>query len=267
MTEERRNEKDRQEDEWLYGMARPGKDWTAILPGGMKLEMVWVEPGKFLIGCAFHDYTKNDLKNKCEVTLTKGYWIGKYPFIQEQWKAIGAKKSESNNWNRARLPVEKVSWNEAIECCKRLCEQLSEKMPSGYHFSLPTVAQWEFAARGGVKTQDYEFSGGNVIGDVAWYGRNSGGRTHEVGLKKPNELGIYDMSGNVWEWCYDYDYWEGRYPSGAVTDPVGASSGSYRVIRGGCIDADSCRPGFRYYIDSSDRCDCIGFRVALVPVE
>ncbi len=268
MTEEHRNEKDEREDERLRGMAMPGKDWTATLPGDVKLEMVWVEPGKFLIGCTFHDYTKDDLKDLCEVTLTKGYWIGKYPFIQEQWKAIGAKKRESNNWNRARLPVENVNWNEAIKCCKKLGDVLHDKFPSSYRFALPTEAQWEFAARGGMKTQDYEFSGGNVIGDVAWYNRNSGGCTHEVGLKKPNELGVYDMSGNVCEWCFDY--WKDRYPypSGTVIDPVGESSGSYRVVRGGSwFDDDDCRSSYRDHESSSCRGEIVGFRVALVPVE
>ena len=99
MTEERRNEKDGQEDEWLYGRARPGKDWTAILPGGVKLEMVWVELGKFLIGCTFHDYTKDDLKDLCEVTLTKGYWIGKYPVVPgEKLPCLQKSSHNANNW-------------------------------------------------------------------------------------------------------------------------------------------------------------------------
>ena len=261
MTEERRNDKDGQEDEWLYGMARPGKDWTAILSGGVKLEMVWVEPGTFMMGSEKQD----DEKPLHKVTLTKGYWIGKYQFTQEQWKSVGASKRDSCNWSGDWLPVECVSWNEAVECCKKLSEQLADKLPSGYRFWLPSEAQWEFAARGGVKSRGYEYSGSDNIDEVAWYSDNSDEHTHEVGQKKPNELGIFDMSGNVWEWCHD---WDGSYSSGPVTDPAEPSSGSCRVLRGGSWlhSASLSRSACRDCNFMSGRDYNLGFRVALVPV-
>ncbi len=264
MTEERRNEKDGQEDEWLYVMARPGKDWTAILPGGVKLEMVWVEPGTFKMGSDNHH---DDEKPVHEVTLTKGYWIGKYQFTQGQWKAVGASKEDDCKYDGECLPVETVSWDEAMACCKKLNQLLGGKLPQGYRLGLPTEAQWEFAARGGVKSCGYKYSGDDDIDEVAWYEENTWDvTTKDVGQMKPNELGIYDMSGNVWEWCYD---WYGDYPCRAVTDPAGPSSGLSRVDRGGSQlnDADYCR------LTCRDQCspdDCgldIGFRVALVPVQ
>ncbi len=250
------------EEERLRGLARPGEDWTATLPGGVKLEMVWVEPGTFMMGS---NNGSSDEQPVHQVTLTKGYWIGKYPFTQEQWRGSGAYKNESCCWVGERLPVEYVSWFEAVECCKRLNDLLKDKLYFDYRLALPTEAQWEFAARGGVKSRGYEYSGSNNIDEVAWYDVNSGGLTHLVGQKKPNELGIYDMSGNVWEWCHD---WYDGYPSGSVTDPRGPSSGSNRVFRGGSwrINAGLCRSAYRDNNDPSYRIITLGFRVALVPV-
>ncbi len=262
MTEERRNEKDGQEDEWLYGMARPGKDWTTILPGGVKLEMVWVEPGTFKMGSDNHH---DDEKPVHQVTLTKGYWIGKYQFTQEQWKTTRVFMEKKCEWSGKHRPVENVSWDEAVSCCKKLSRLLGEKLPSGYRLGLPTEAQWEFAARGGVKSRGYEYSGSDNIDEVAWYGDNSDDNTHDVGQKKPNELGIYDMSGNVWEWCHNR---HGDYPLFAVTNPCGPLLGWGRIIRGGSWlgGNNGCRSTHRCYSGPSLRTYSVGFRVALVPV-
>jgi formylglycine-generating enzyme required for sulfatase activity len=171
------------------------------------------------------------------------------------------------------LPVERVNWYEAVEYCNKLSQKegltpayrgngndiVCDFNASGYR--LPTEAEWEYAAKGGNKDYlSYEYAGGNSIGSVAWYGGNSGSTTHPVGTKQPNSLGLYDMSGNVWEWCWD---WYGSYAGGSQTDPRGASSGAYRVNRGGSWydDAALVRSAYRYYITPSDRYNFLGFRL------
>ena len=141
-------------------------------------------------------------------------------------------------------------------------KKLNQK--TGANFRLPTEAEWEYAARGGNKGNGYKYSGSNNIGSVAWYTDNSGDKTHPVGQKTPNELGIYDMTGNVWEWCQD---WYGNYSSSSQTNPKGPSSGSYRVLRGGgwYINARSCRVSIRYSFNPGGRYASFGFRLVLVP--
>ena len=143
------------------------------------------------------------------------------------------------------------------------------KPPRGWKFTLPTEAQWEFAARGGSRSRGYTYSGSNDVDDVAWYTSSSGSGTHAVRQKEANELGLYDMSGNVWEWCLD-GYGSGSYSSGAVTDPQGPDSGSDRVLRGGSwLDfAHSCRSAGRQRRSPDGGWgSCNGFRLALVPVQ
>lgn len=165
---------------------------------------------------------------------------------QALWEAVmGSNPSYRRGDN---LPVEQVSWDD----CQEFIQKLNQL--TGKQFRLPTEAEWEYAARGGRKSRGCKYAGGNDIGAVAWYKYNSGGNTHPVGMKQPNERGIYDMSGNVWEWCSD---WYGDYTSSSLSDPQGPSSGSRRVGRGGCCfnDVRYCRvsirinrtPDFRYY--------------------
>ena len=190
------------------------------------------------------------------VTL-RDYYIGKYEVTQEEWQAVmGTNPSDFKGNNN---PVENVSWNDCQEFVKKL-NQLT-----GLKFALPTEAQWEYAARGGNQSKGYKYSGSNNIGDVAWYKGNSGNKTHQVGTKQPNELGIYDMTGNVWEWCND---WYGDYRSSAQTNPVGPSSGSSRVLRGGGwgSNARGCRVSYRFNFNPSSRYYYYGFRVVLVPI-
>ena len=224
----------------------------------MDLCMVWVDGGTFDIGATPEQGSDagSDEKPVHKVTLSS-YYIGKYEITQAQWKAVMG--TEPSSFKGDNLPVEQVSWTEA----KEFCDKLSQK--TGKKYVLPTEAQWEFAARGGVKSKGYKYSGSNDLGTVAWYGDNSDYETHAVGTKAANELGIYDMTGNVWEWCAD---WFEAYSSSAVTDPTGPNSGDYRVLRGGSwssLDGISCRVSFR----SCDSPDFfyfnIGFRVVCIP--
>ena len=153
-------------------------------------------------------------------------------------------------------PVESVSWND----CQTFIQKLNKR--TGKTFRLPTEAEWEYAARGGKKSRGYKYSGSNDIGTVAWYRSNSGIKTHAVGTKAPNELGLYDMSGNVWEWCND---WYGDYSSNAQTNPTGAESGSRRVNRGGSwfSKARCCRSSHRDRNAPSDSYFILGLRLVL----
>jgi formylglycine-generating enzyme required for sulfatase activity len=156
------------------------------------------------------------------------------------------------------LPVENVSWTDIQGFISKL------RQVSGKRYRLLTEAEWEYAARGGSKSKGFKYAGGNRIADVAWYTDNSGAKTHPVGLQDPNELGIHDMSGNVWEWVSD---WFGSYSSGSKVDPSGPSSGSDRVIRGGSWDsfARLCRVAGRHSYSPGYRFNIYGFRLALSP--
>ena len=236
-------------------------DFSFDLKNGVKLEMVSIAPGTFRMGSNGGD---NDEKPVYQVTLTQAYYLGKYEVTQAQWRAVmGTNPSHFKGNNR---PVENISWNDAMEFCKKLNEQ--GKAPAGWKFTLPTEAQWEYAARcwNRRKRKGYTYSGSNNIKKVAWYDGNSDAQTHDAGQKSPNELGLYDMSGNVWEWCLD---WSGSYSKGAVTDPQGPQSGSLRVMRGGSWDdfALHCKVVYRRHGFPDDRFNCGGFRLALVPVQ
>ena len=202
-----------------------GSGKTIDLGGGVKLELVGVEPGSFMMGSPSNESGRDDDEKQHRVTLSKGFWMGKYEVTQEQWQAVMG--SNPSRFKGSRNPVEQVSWN----ACQEFIKKLNAKIGGEGRFRLPTEAEWEYAARGGNRSRGYKYAGGNDAGSVGWYRDNSGRKTHPVGQKAANELGLYDMSGNVWEWCQD---WYGDYPSGSVTDPDGASSGSYRVYRGGC---------------------------------
>jgi formylglycine-generating enzyme required for sulfatase activity len=187
------------------------------------------------------------------VTLSD-YQIGETEVTQALWKAVMS--TNPSRWQGDNLPVEKVSWDD----CQEFITKLNQA--TGKTFRLPTEAEWEFAARGGTKSQGYKYSGSNTIGDVAWYTVNSGSKTHEVGTKQANELGLYDMSGNVWEWCSD---WYGEYSSSAQSDPTGPSTGSYRVQRGGSWynAAWCCRVAIRSGYTPTIRYYYFGLRLAL----
>lgn len=222
---------------------------------GIKYNMVWVDGGTFRMGATSEqDGDAYDNEKPVHSVTLSGYYIGKTEVTQALWKAVMGR-----NWSRFKgddLPVENVSWYD--------CQEFIRKLNSltGQHFRLPTEAEWEFACRGGNNSRGYKYSGSNYIDNVAWYDGNSGGNTHPVATKSPNELGIYDMSGNVWEWCAD---WYGDYSSGRQTNPKGPYDGSYRVDRGGCwyYLARCCRSSLRDNFSPTYRDDDLGLRLAL----
>ena len=273
--EKERIAKEKEEKERLEKYAQVLKNLTN--------SFVYVEGGTFGMGTNDFSYAK-PVHN---VTLSS-YYVAKTEVTQAQWKAVmGNNPSDFEGDNR---PVECVSWYDAIFFCNKL-SMMDKKTPvysvngktdpdtwnykpcnydsingtitmnikaNGYR--LPTEAEWEFAAWGGKKRKGYKYSGSDNLSTVAWYDDNSGNQTHDVAKKSPNELGLYDMSGNVWEWCWD---WYGSYGSNAQTNPVGAASGSYRVSRGGSwnLNANSCRVANRDYYYPHCRFNYLGFRL------
>ena len=224
---------------------------------GVQFRMKYVEGGTFMMGAsgddseAFYFY---DEKPAHKVTLDS-YYIAETLVTQELWQAVMGNNPSKFKGDIHR-PVETVSWNDCQEFIKKLNRLTGKK------FSLPTEAQWEYAARGGMKSKGYKFSGSNNLGVVAWYDGNSGSETHPVAQKQPNELGLYDMTGNVWEWCQD---WYRAYSSIAQNNPQGPGSGDYRVLRGDCWRNDSgyCRVSYRNFNNPDCRYYYFGLRLSL----
>jgi formylglycine-generating enzyme required for sulfatase activity len=199
-------------------------------------EMIWVEGGTFMMGSTDDECFNRELPVH-EVTLS-GFYMSKYAVTQKEWTA--AMRSTSDHWQGSDLPAYQVNWEDAQIYIRRL------NAYTGKNYRLPTEAEWEYAARGGNKSQGYKYSGGNNIDKVAWYHYNSEDRIHPVGKKWANELGIYDMCGNADEWCSDY---YGYYTDVPQTNPTGPDTGNYRIFRGGhCTDpAEFCRISCRWY--------------------
>jgi formylglycine-generating enzyme required for sulfatase activity len=232
--------------------------------------LVWVPAGEFLMGSPYNEIGRDpDEGPQVKVRITPGFWMGKCEVSQAEYEQVmGTNPSPSiEDTNR---PVVKVNWFEAMDYCAKLT-QMSESagsLPSGYAFRLPTEAEWEYACRAGTTTR---FSCGDdradsVLGDCAWFTRNSEFMAHPVGLKKPNPWGLHDMHGNVMEWCLDrYE----RAPSGgSLTNSSVSATGNLRVARGGSwlYEAKACRSANRDDYGPSNRCSDIGFRVVLAPV-
>ena len=228
---------------------------TIPVKDGISIDMVKVEAGTFMMGAISE--MKNPYDNEKplhQVTLTNDYYMGKYEVTQALWQAVMGKNP--SYFKGDNLPVNYVRWKD----CQRFISKLNSR--TGRKFRLPTEAEWEYAARGGKKSRGYQYSGSSNISDVAWYDGNSGDKTHPVGTKQANELGIYDMTGNVLEWCQD---WYGSYYSSSQTNPTGATSGSRHVNRGGCWAKNVRRssPSCRYGAIYVDRDLDLGFRLAL----
>ena len=204
--------------------------------------MVYVEGGTFTMGGTNEQgYDALPFEKPIHNVTLSSYYICKYEVTQALWQVVMG--NNPSNFKGDELPVESVSWDD----CQKFITRINSY--TGRKFRLPTEAEWEFAARGGKYSRHYKYSGSNYIDDVAWYNGNSGYTPHPVGSKLPNELGLYDMSGNVLEWCSD---WYDTYNSYPQTDPQGPKVGSYRVIRGGCWWA-------------SDKLSRLSFRIHSIP--
>ena len=221
------------------------------------MEFIFVKGGCFQMGDTFGD-GEADEKPVHEVCVDD-FYLGKYEVTQGQWKKVmGSNPSHFKDLGD-KCPVEMVSWNDTQEFISKFNSQ------SGKKYRLPTEAEWEYAARSGGKSEKWVgTSNESSLGDYAWYNANSGIKTHPVGQKKPNSLGIYDMTGNVWEWCGDW-YADKYYENSSKSNPRGADSGSSRVLRGGSWDtsAQGARAAYRIWINPDNRYDFIGFRVSV----
>ncbi len=232
---------------------------VAYTVNGVSFNMVKVEGGTFTMGSDDSDAESCE-RPVHQVTITKDFYIGETEVTQELWYAVmdSEPTSGSSHGLGNKDPAYDISWND----CQEFITKLNGLIESA-NFMLPSEAQWEYAARGGNKSKGYTYSGSNTIDEVAWYYSNSGSVAHAVATKSPNELGIYDMSGNVWEWCQD---WSGDYSSAAVTDPEGPTTGTDRVLRGGCWlfnRAFTCRVSYRYCNTPIHSSPNIGMRLAL----
>lgn len=225
---------------------------TISLPSGSSFDMILVEGGEFLMG--------GQERKDARIVKVNSFYLGKYQVTQALWQAImGYNPSRFNGDNR---PVEKVSWNDTQDFIKKLNHVIPEE---DLQFCLPTEAEWEFAARGGIYSQGYDYCGSDKLKQVGWYFENSNSKTHDVGLLLANELGLYDMSGNVREWCEDdfHSDLSGVPPDGsALIDSP--NRGVLRVLRGGGYwsNDNHCSSAYRFYRPPGDRATDYGFRLA-----
>jgi formylglycine-generating enzyme required for sulfatase activity len=288
--------------------------WNLPLSNNATLEMIWIPPGKFIMGSPESDpKSKADERPQTKVTLTKGFWLGKTIFTIGQWKNftswdirgqlikvinddtlydLGGKKQTVRDFMRFSrdadpgrylakededLPIYFVSWNDAMELCKKLNdrERVAGRLPAGYEYNLPTEAQFEYACRAGTTEPTYA-----DLDKIAWYSANSpdgytgkgfnvAGRTggpHPVAQKQPNAWGLYDMTGNIWQWCRDF---YAPLPGGAVTDPTGPTTGADRVNRGGSFGSGPSdeRSANRAKNPPAEASPYRGFRLALCPIQ
>jgi formylglycine-generating enzyme required for sulfatase activity len=233
--------------------------------------MVWISPGAFVMGSPTNETDRLPDETQHTVTLTKGFYMGKYPVTQGEYLSMMSTNPSYFNTNNGfaldlTRPVEEVTWINATNYCARLTqqEQIAGHLPTGWVYRLPTESEREYACRGGTSTR---FSYGDDPGythlaDYAWFFDNSAGTTHPVGQKLANPWGLYEVHGDLSEWCQD---WYADYPEGSVTDPHGPASATWRVYRGGSYDLPGryCRSAQRYYDDPSSNFDYVGFRIVL----
>ena len=240
---------------WESVDPNPEPQNVTFVLNGIEINMVYVEGGTFTMGASGADMSAADNEFPAHVVTLSPYYICTTEVTQQLWRAVMG-NNPSGNKNNMLNPVETVSWTE----CQTFITKLNAM--TGQTFRLPTEAEWEFAARGGNKSQGYLYSGSNTIGNVAWYTSNSSNKTHPVATKAPNELGLYDMSGNVLEWCKDR---YGSYTSATAQDPQGPSSGSSRVVRGGKYGSSAarCRVSARNDYSPELAYDVFGLRLAM----
>jgi len=224
-----------------------GQRWT----NSIGMDFVEIPPGNFTMGSSSSETTPHE-RPAHPVTISKPFLMAATEVTQAQWKAVFG--SNPANFEGDDLPVEQVSWDDAQEFIREL-----NAKEEGVHYRLPTEAEWEYACRAGTMEDHY-----GDLDAVAWFDPNSGGATHPVGQKQPNAWGLYDMLGNVYEWCED---WKGPYPDGSVTDPGGPSTGTFRTIRGGSwsVHENRTKAHFRDFFPPEQHRADIGFRVVAVP--
>jgi formylglycine-generating enzyme required for sulfatase activity len=240
-------------------MPKQGDVATVDLGGGVKMELVWVPAGSFQMGSPSSESGRSDAEGPVHTVELDGFWMAKYEVTQEQYEAVMG--TNPSNFKGAKNPVEQVSWDDATDFCRKASEK------TGKSLRLPTEAEWEYACRAGSSTRFCFGDSDNGLDEYAWYTAKSGSKTHQVGEKNPNEWGLYDMHGNVWEWCGDW--YADKYGAGSAKNPQGASSGQSRVLRGGswydypnyCRSANRGRgdPTYWNYVYG------LGFRVVCVP--
>lgn len=224
---------------------------TADLGGGVAMDLVWIPPGTFTMGSPASEGGRDSDETLHQVTLTRGFWMGATEVTQAQWEAVMG--TNPSNFTGANRPVEQVAWGDCVEFCRRVSQR------TGQTFDLPTEAEWEYACRAGTPTA-YSFGNSeSELGSYAWYDANSNDETHDVRQKRENAWGLYDMHGNVFEWCTD---WYGEYPIGAVRDPTGPASGESRVVRGGskANDPQILRAAYRVRSAPGDSFIILGMR-------
>ncbi len=250
--------------------SHPGEERDFEIAPGRHHRMCWIPPGEFLMGGLVDQAFHQEDETPHRVQLTRGFWMSQYPVQQSEWQVV-------TGWNQSCFegetrPVEQITWNDIAGAGGFLEELNTRPETGGGHFGLPTEAQWEYACRAGTMTTLHngkELTSANGrcphLDEIAWYDANSGAQTHPVGQKFPNAWGLHDMHGNVWEWCFD---WYGPYAPEPAVDPQGASSGGYRVIRGGCwgYKAFYCRAAGRSDFAPDFHSDAIGFRLVWSPM-
>lgn len=236
-------------------------------PAGCPPGFVWIQAGTFIMGTPDSEVDRGWEGPQTEVTLSTGFWIGQYEVTQKEYGVV--KGVHKSTWTGDNLPVELVTWHEALDYCSKLTEQeqKAERLPKGYVYRLPTEAEWEYACRAGTSTR---FSYGDDLDyaqleNYAWFEGNAETQTHPVGTKSPNPWGLYDMHGNVWEWCQD---WYGAFLGGKTIDPLNLQTsfvGFYRTVRGGCLAnaGRGCRSANRNGFGPDLPYYGLGFRVVL----
>jgi formylglycine-generating enzyme required for sulfatase activity len=224
------------------------------LGNGVKLELVLIPAGKFIMGSPETEMDRGKDETQHEVTISKPLYMGRCEVTQEQYEAITG--TNPSQFKGAKNPVDTVSWNDAQEFCKKLSAK------TGKTVQLPTEAQWEYSCRAGTTTRFYCGDTDADLDGAGWYRSNSSKTTHPVGEKKPNAWGLYDMHGNVLEWCAD---WGDQYQAGAATDPTGPATGLTRVLRGGGSTSDPrlCRSAHRHSYAPFYSYYVYGFRVVM----
>ena len=246
---------------------QPTRAEAKVISNSIGMTLVGIPAGEFMMGSPDSaSYAHSNEKPQHRVRITKPFYLGAYEVTQGQYEKVMG-KNPSFKKSGPDAPVEGVSWDDAQEFCRKLSELAGEK-EAGRRYRLPTEAEWEYACRAG-SAEKYCYGGdGSRLGDYAWYSNNSDGMTHQVGQKKPNAWGLYDIHGNVWEWCVDW-YGSGYYAISPMDDPAGPATGSYRVGRGGGWggDADDCRSAYRLGPEPGSRGNFLGFRVAVVRVD